>query len=95
MSGVPGYGPNRSPTPIRSTIRPRRWNWRSYSTSFSHTPDASRGWMMKKKGPGRKAGDRYGGVLLGEEAVSKAARQGSNPCTPVDCRRGSIPRRGA
>ena len=33
--------------------------------------------------PGRKAGGRYRSVLLGEEAASKAARQGSNPCTPA------------
>ena len=29
------------------------------------------------------------GVLPGEQAVSKAARQGSTPCTGADCRRGS------
>jgi hypothetical protein len=29
-------------------------------------------------------------VLLGEQAVSKAARQGSNPCAPAFCRCGSI-----
>src|ERR1700732_660075 len=28
-------------------------------------------------------------VLLGEQAVSKAASQGSNPCAPAFCRRGS------
>ncbi len=30
----------------------------------------------------------YRSVLLGEQAVSKAAAQGSNPCAPA-CRRGS------
>src|SRR5262245_53476124 len=29
-------------------------------------------------------------VLLGEQAISKVAAQGSNPCAPADCRRGSI-----
>ena len=31
----------------------------------------------------------FTGVLPGEQAVSKAARQGSTPCTGADCRRGS------
>ena len=31
----------------------------------------------------------FTGVLLGEQAVSKAAAQGSTPCTGADCRRGS------
>ncbi len=33
---------------------------------------------------GRKAGGRYRGVLLGEEAASKAAQRGSNPRTPPE-----------
>ena len=32
----------------------------------------------------------YRGVLLGEQAASKTDAQGSNPCAPADCRRGSI-----
>ena len=43
---------------------------------------------------GRKAGGRYRSVLLGEEAASKAVRQGSNPCTPAYGRRGSIEKGG-
>ena len=31
----------------------------------------------------------FTGVLPGEQAASKTARQGSTPCTGADCRRGS------
>ena len=39
-SGVLGCGLNISPTPIRSTIRPRLRNWKCFRASCSHTPHA-------------------------------------------------------